>query len=359
MLQRMVRAAGLPALLVLIGWMLRSSRESAQAALQAMETAATAVIPSLFPFAVLSCFLVKSGAVHHMTGAWKRTAACIFGIEEAGVVAWILGSLCGYPIGASVLAELYRSGAIRKQTAERMMGFCNNAGPAFLVSVAGTALLGSFQAGILLLSVHLLSAVLVGLLYRQAEPGPDVPHLAPAEPAVSAFTAAVRQASVTMVQITGFLVLSSVLLSLAAPILPKKQTVFAMISGFLEVTNGLYALSVLPYSCKAKFILSAVLLGWSGCCVHLQVLSQTVPVGLSCRFYLTGKLLQSLISLLLAMPVSAFLSDVRPAAGFSVPLSAGLFCSLMGLLSAALIIFTFLWKFCRRSCIMGETVRKR
>lgn len=57
----------------------------------------------------------------------------------------------------------------------------------------------------------------------------------------------------------------------------------------------------LPCS-RAGFLACAALLGWGGLSVHCQTLSVLAATPLSARYYLKGKALQALLSLLLALP---------------------------------------------------------
>ncbi|MFR0770562.1 MAG: hypothetical protein ACLSHO_14075 [Dysosmobacter sp.] len=72
----------------------------------------------------------------------------------------------GYPIGARTAAELYASGDLTRQEAERLLTFCNNSNPVFLISVLGVGVFGSVRAGLWLWLIHVCAALLTGLLFR-------------------------------------------------------------------------------------------------------------------------------------------------------------------------------------------------
>ena len=92
----------------------------------------------------------------------------------------------------------------------------------------------------------------------------------------------------------------------------------AAAGAILELTNGLQALSACTLSPRGAFMLSAAALGWSGLCVHAQVLSFALPRGLSPYPYLRGKALHSALSLLAALPVSRLLSQEAVQTAFAV-----------------------------------------
>ena len=270
-----------------------------------------------------------------------------------------MGSLCGFPVGASVLAELYRGRTVSRSCAERMLSYCNNPGPAFLVAVAGTVMLHSALAGWLLLLIQVISAILIAQIFRKKyvaeESRPDLS----ASSKSTAFTESVQHASLTMLHITGFIVVFSVLLCLLDPFLPANGIFSSLIRGILELTNGLYAVSAQNIPIRLKFICMAGLLGWSGFCVHLQVLSQTASLGFSVKKYLLGKMLQCLVSLLLAIPLSAFLTDtVQTATMTEYNMILPTLGFVGGLLTLGILFFTLFWKFRIRSCIIEKNKRK-
>ena len=75
----------------------------------------------------------------------------LFHISPAGVTSLLMGLISGYPLGAKVCCELYQNKSITKTDAERLLAFCNNAGPVFITGTVGTAMLGSFKWGLLLM----------------------------------------------------------------------------------------------------------------------------------------------------------------------------------------------------------------
>ena len=53
-----------------------------------------------------------------------------------------------------------------REEGERLLTFCNNSNPVFLISVLGVGVFGSVRTGIWLWLIHVLSALLTGLLFR-------------------------------------------------------------------------------------------------------------------------------------------------------------------------------------------------
>lgn len=73
---------------------------SAQAAQDAMLLCAQTLIPSLFPFFVLSSLLIACGASELLSALLSLLMRPLFGLSGAGAAALALGLCGGYPVGA-------------------------------------------------------------------------------------------------------------------------------------------------------------------------------------------------------------------------------------------------------------------
>lgn len=116
---------------------------SAQAVRDAMLLCAQTLIPSLFPFFVLSSLLIACGASKLLSALLSPLMRPLFGLSGAGAAALALGLCGGYPVGARTAAELVENGALSRDEGERLLAFCNNAGPGFLLGVCGAGVFSS------------------------------------------------------------------------------------------------------------------------------------------------------------------------------------------------------------------------
>ena len=132
---------------------------SAQAARDAMLLCAQTLIPSLFPFFVLSSLLIACGASELLSALLSPLMRPLFGLSGTGAAALALGLCGGYPVGARTAAELVENGALSQEEGERLLAFCNNAGPGFLLGVCGAGVFSSSRAGAALYLIHVAAAL--------------------------------------------------------------------------------------------------------------------------------------------------------------------------------------------------------
>ena len=128
---------------------------------------------------------------------------------------------------ARTAAELHKKGLLTVDEAERLLGFCNNSNPVFLLSVLGGGVFGSPRAGVYLWLIHVFSALLTGFFFRGSGRSlgrQTLPRAAPCQsPSLpTAFVEGVRSACGSMVYVCGFVlffyVLASPLAKLGGPL---------------------------------------------------------------------------------------------------------------------------------------------
>ena len=225
------------------------------------------LIPSLFPFFVLSMMLTST---------------------LGGGSLLLAGILGGYPVGAGNAAQAYRAGLLSE--AERMVVLCNCAGISFLFGVV-SPILGSLRDTLMVWGAYLTSVLALWMIFPKTKTthGPSKPLR---------LQEALWRAIRAMVGVCGWVVLFRVLLSILERwvlwLLPQWGQ--AVVYGVLELSNGCLFLRQIPDGLRC--VLAAGFLGFGGICVMMQTAS--VAEGISLRLYLPGKLFQGVVSMLAA-----------------------------------------------------------
>ncbi len=243
---------------------------------------AKVLIPSLFPFMTLACWLSLTNAAQILSLPLGILTTKVFRLpRETGAIV-LLSFIGGYPVGAKSISLLLSQKKIDRKTATRMMCFCMNAGPPFVISAVGAGMLGDRNAGIALLAGQLFAGVAVGMV---AARGAKLPGLGAgtAKPlrGTEAFVSAVSSSSSAMLGMCAYATLFSGLLPLVAKsgLIPAAAAVFevreellrAAAGGMFEVATGCAAAAGLGG--EAGFILASVCLSFGGLSVWLQIMS--------------------------------------------------------------------------------------
>ena len=348
---RLLRKQDIRDLLLCAGLLLSAAalllwpEQAVAAARDGLRLCGNVIVPSLFPFFVLSSLMVELGLSRYLGQLFQRFMVPLFRVNGACASALALGFVGGYPVGARTAIALYRSGQCTKTETERLLAFCNNSGPAFIFGVVGAGIFHSGPAGLLLYLTHVAASLAVGLLFRFYKP-----HDGPASPrgsgsvqfqtgnAGAAFTRSVTGALSGILNICAFVICFTVILrlltlcgalDLAAEVLAflfrplGMDRIWArrLLTGVVELSSGVTALS--GGAISGRLSMAAFMLGWAGLSVHCQVLAFLGDSGLSMGTYLSGKLLHGILSAALLRLLVPLLKLSEPVDScLSLPVSA-------------------------------------
>ena len=288
---------------------LRNSELAISAMSQGLRMCAKTVIPSLFPFMVISELIVSTGAVRPLGRLLARPFRYLLGIGGESGCAVLLGLLCGFPVGGKCALALYRRGQIDRAELEHLLTFCNAPSSAFLISAVGSSLFGNRAFGVRLYAISLCSALLIGIVGNflrkrknastPRSPFPSVP-LTPAPRGILCFTEAVTSSALSMLYICAFVVFFSALTGTLTYLLAAwnlSEALTALCFGFFELSGGVSraALCAAPLS----EYLCAWTVGWSGLSVHFQMMSLCGEDSVSFRAYFPAKLAHGCLNVLL------------------------------------------------------------
>ena len=294
------------------------------------------IVPSLFPFFVLSSLVVDLGLAAWLGRAMEGLMRPLFRVSGSCASAVALGFIGGYPVGARTALQLYEQGLCSKPEAERLLAFCNNSGPAFILGVVGAGIFGDSRVGLLLYLTHALASLIVGLLFRFYGGSGEKPAQASLPKPIrtvtlpAAFTGAVSRALQSTLNICAFVVFFAVVLRLLSAFgvlsalagllsLAGLEAEWAdrLMAGLLELSSGVASLRG-GAGLTGRVALAAFMLGWAGLSVHCQVLSFLVDSGLSARVYLAGKLCHGLTAAGLTYALTRLFPLSAPVADYLV-----------------------------------------
>ncbi len=325
------------ALLSAAAALLRWPQESMEAAREGLRLCGNVIIPSLFPFFVLSSLVVELGLSRYLGKLLENVMSPLFRVSGVCASALALGFVGGYPVGARTAITLYQNGQCSETEAERLLAFCNNSGPAFVLGVVGTGVFGSGAVGLLLYLTHVAASLLVGLLFRfykaEEKSGGGARQCEIQTVAFApAFTRSVTSALASALNISAFVLFFTVVircLSLSG-FLPAASGVLAavcssmgltqpraqqLLTGLLEVSSGVSSLTG-EEPLSGRVALASFMLGWAGLSVHCQVLAFLGECGLSARTYFVGKMLHGGLSAILTAWVLRWMDLEQPAASY-------------------------------------------
>lgn len=261
------------------------------------------IIPSLFPYLVAVNLIAELGIIAKLTSHGKGSFS---------KAAFIIGISGGYPVGASFIAEARKRGEISRDAASRLLIYCNNSGPAFIIGAVGTGVFNSAAAGITLYAAHIASAIIYGKLLHADDCSNG--QILPKPKAFSAaLVDAVKKSVSAMINVCGFVLTFSVFLSIInsrgllhilsgrLSSLTHTELSFnsALIAGIFELGNSISQMQGLA-AAPLNLALAAFVLGWGGISVHFQTFSVISDTDIKTARYIIGRFFIAALGALIA-----------------------------------------------------------
>lgn len=273
------------------------------------------IIPTLFPFMILSG-LLAAGTGEKKDMAMRSDLFFLkwFGVPTIGMGAFLMGALCGFPLGVKYTADLYRAGRLSENEADQLLSFVNNTGPAFLIAGIGMGLLGRPALGVLLYLLQLGSALLTGVLLHRFAPSQRSHALtvtaAEKMPRKNGLLSAIQSSTQDILGICGIVAAFSIPLALLQRCI-ENPTLLAFISSFLELGNASrLAAGLWPINRLSSILTLNNAVCFGGLSVHLQAAFFLNGLPLSLRRHTIAKLLQSLLSCMLLLAFCSVFSPI-------------------------------------------------
>ena len=294
------------------------------------------LIPSLFPFLVVTGFLGNcpaTPALNRMCAPLSR----VFHQPKTMGAAILLGMVGGYPAGAGLISDGVKNKKITSTQGAHMACCCISAGPSFLVLGIGTGMAHSPQLGWYLLLSHLLATFLCGLLFRPKICTNYTGMASPNLSAGDAFVKSVMSASAKLVTICGFAVIAGTFIA-ALSAFGVRST---LLSGLIEVTAGCLNASKSPSSGLMLYL--CLFTSLSSLSIISQVSAILSDAGVSTKKYILSRPIHALFSCTIgfllykfAPPYVETLSQPKP--------SMFEFSPLVSLILLAMIIYLFCYE---------------
>lgn len=308
----------------------------------ALKLCVQSLVPSLFPFMIISDFLISSDTGKILQALFARPLGLIFGTSREGSFAVLLGFLCGFPIGAKSALKLYEENKISHPELLHIMSFCNIPSPAFMCGAVGL-LFQSSRLGVILFISLILSSLIFGIagrfIYKYDRKCVFVSQKH--TDAVTAFTSAVSSSASVMLTVCAYVVFFSVLIGYATRLcdtIGAPKIIPVILSGLLEISNGMSCAAGLGY--KAAPLLAAFFAGFSGLSVIFQIISLDRGKHIRKKAFVLQKLLQGVLCAIISFVLFKFFPvTVTPSTPTLSDISFesyGLYICILFFISAAL-----------------------
>lgn len=310
--------------------------ETAKGIKNALVLIADNLIPSLFPFIVLSAYLVNSPVSDILAKVTNKLSVKLFKTNGYGMCAVIMGVIGGYPVGAKTVADFYECGKISKKQAQSLLLWCVNPGPAFVIIAVGAFMYNRIKSGIILYISIVLGAFVTGIVISFFTKDVYTPQITiTSEKSKNTFVESVTSASQTMLSICSWVVVFSATGAVLTEILPQSAATF--FQAFAEVTTGCRTAAQM----KLPLPVTCGILSFGGFAVFFQIMEYLHKCSSDPKLFLCTRLINGALSAFICSELLKIFPEAIPVSA-SVTVNNVVFPLYHSLSSAIILIFMFI-----------------
>lgn len=269
------------------------------------------LLPSLFPFFVMSDLLLAYGFVDIISFFLGSIMTKWFYLPKDASFAFFVSLFSGFPSGSKYVNDLLNAKKISIEDANYLIMFTHFANPFFIVTTIGLFLLSNVKAGYIILISHILSNVIVAFIFRKKKVILNNDNnykkafylSSPDKPFITILTNSIFKSFKTLVNMLGIIMIFLMITTIIKKIISLTGITNGLLSGFLEMTQGVKYISSLDISLPIKASILSMIVSFSGLSVHFQVKSIIDGTDIKYSNFLKARVVQSFISFFLTLAI--------------------------------------------------------
>lgn len=306
------RSAVVLSVFLLLGFMFAFPKLTLEASREGLLLWFRTLLPTLLPFMILSNFLIRFNCIEKILNPFRKIWAAILGLSPYGAYAYLLGLLCGYPMGAKLTADLYSQKFISKKEAEYLLTFANNASPMFICTFVVLECIGHEELLLPSFTILYLSDYLCSLFFRayyrtesnnerfcvsfDRQDKNKKMETSPTYPLGTLIDASIMNGFETITKLCGYILLFSILAKAINQFWYLAPMGKYLLLGTVEISTGLAQIAASTLSFPWKFSLLLSFTSFGGICILFQTKGVLNQSHLSLRPYLAGKALNFVLT---------------------------------------------------------------
>lgn len=306
----MKRKMSIAGILLLLLFLLRYPQEALNASRDGMKLWLNTLLPTLLPFLILTGFLIHTDGIEKILSPFSKIWKTILGLSPAGAYIFLLGMLCGYPMGAKLTSEMFACGKISQREGEYLLTFTNQPSPAFLTTyLAHVCLEQRIPAKEIFLIIFTADAVCMVffrfVIFRNQTVIKTDKIFSKKETSTISSPGSIIDVSImngfeTITRLGGYILLFSLISACVRHYWKWSPAVCSLVLGTLEITTGIHQIAQSGIPFEIQYPISMVFTAFGGFCILAQTKSVT-DKRLSFLPYISAKCLNGAITGILVL----------------------------------------------------------
>lgn len=253
------------------------------------------VFVSLFPMFIINDILINFNFPYYFYIIFNKLFKKVFKTSGICSYVFIMSLISGSPSNAYILKNLVLNNKISEKEANHYLYFTYFSNPLFLTIML--SLIFPFNIVLKIILIHYLSNIIIGIILRNKAPNINETTLeTKLIPFSDILSKSINRSINTLLMILGTIVFFMLLSFIINSFLPNIPILKTIISGILEITNGLNMLTNINLNLKLKEIIACMIISFGGLSINTQIKSILEDTNISYSYFFKGRIMQALIS---------------------------------------------------------------
>lgn len=256
----------------------------------------TKVFVSIFPFIILSDILFYFNYDLFLKKIFGNIISKLFNVSKNTSIIYVLSILTSHPGNAIYIKGMLDNKTIDEEDATKILRATYFPSIAFVIGSIGIGIYHDIKIGIILYLITFLNNILIGVFLRGKRKCNDIEYVKENKLTLQeTLSNSISKGINTSYIILGNIIIFTILVNLLNHYLNINSTVLAIISGMLEMTNGIFMIGNLNINLTYKVILTSFILNFSGLSIIFQTSSILSKYKINMKKILIVKLIFSII----------------------------------------------------------------
>ena len=274
----------------------KNNKEIANIIINATNLFFKKVFVSLFPMFILNDILIHLNIPYYFYKVFNKLFIKVFHTNGLGAYVFIMSLISGTPSNAYILKELVINNKLSSEEASHFLMFTYFSNPLFSIVMLSTIF--PYNTTIKIIIIHYISNLLIAFLMRKKAPKITNINLQKEKnSSKNILIKSINKSMNTLLMILGSIIFYMLLTYIVTFPILKNHLLKTILSGFLEITNGLNNLIYLETYSKIKEIIAISIISFGGLSIHTQIKSILEDTKINYSSFLKGRIIHVIVSI--------------------------------------------------------------
>ena len=260
------------------------------------------LLPNIFIFFVITDILNNYDFPILLSDIFGKTFSKVFHLPKESSYIFFMSLTSGFPGNAKLIKEQLDNQLINSYEATKILLMTHFSNPLFVIYTVGNNFLHDKRLGIIILTSHFITNLIIGLLFRNIYHNINSKGKRLKKESLD-FLSLLKKSFINttkiIINIFGIIIFFAILITTLNKYLSLNSFSNTLLNGLIEITTGLKYLSILNISKIKAATLATFFISFGGLSIHFQTMSILSKYSINYYLYLIARVIHAGISSLI------------------------------------------------------------